>query len=252
MGKSNDGHELNQDAVFAIVPDWVIRHPELSAGAVRIYAVLARYTGPDLTAFPSRGTIAKDAGVSVKTVDRYLNELRAAGAVLSTKRMKEDGDYSSNLYTLFRLPPNHTRDTDDPTLGTGLSLPGDTDDSGTRTTEREPPELRWSRRWCQLTGQVPTRSVLKRMVPQVAEYMKAAGHEPTEELMNMAIRQGINTPAGWGFVKGATTPMEVNTVLPDCERCGNRRWVFVFDEEGHEIAVRCTECWPEGDKDSEH
>lgn len=93
---------------FSIVPEWLL-DLEISHGAVRLYAVLARYTNSGQTAWPSRATLARRLHASKDTVDRYIKELVCVQA-LSVEHRKEttkDGNLlnRSNLYTLRVVSP---------------------------------------------------------------------------------------------------------------------------------------------------
>ncbi|MCI0542942.1 MAG: hypothetical protein L0Z49_00680 [Actinobacteria bacterium] len=61
------------------------------------------------------------------------------------------------------------------------------------------PAERWARRWCEITGQTPTRSILRSLIPAVQDYISVAG-EPTNTLLDRAHTSGIRHPGGWGLV----------------------------------------------------
>lgn len=63
------------------------------------------------------------------------------------------------------------------------------------------PAEQWARRWCEVAGLQPTRSVLRFLIPKVQEFIKVAG-EPSDELLVRAHERGIVHPGGWGFVAG--------------------------------------------------
>lgn len=143
---------VEKELRFAVIPEWVLFHEELSHGAVRLYAVLDRYADKDSRdAFPSRATLAKRLGVSVKTVDRMLAELVAVGAVSVEHRVDAAGDATSNRYLLHAFPrrPETSRGGDNsdatpshPCPGGGVTddaTGGVTDDALTRTTLNENP-----------------------------------------------------------------------------------------------------------------
>jgi len=90
---------------FAIVPEWVL-DAEISAQAIRLYAVLARYADQSNRANPSRRAIAERMHCSRDTVDRALRELQAIGAVQVVPQTSEHGDPTSNLYVLAVRPPS--------------------------------------------------------------------------------------------------------------------------------------------------
>lgn len=56
----------------------------------------------------------------------------------------------------------------------------------------------WARRWAELVGVTPTRSVLRGWVPKVQEFMDSGG-EPTDELLAAAREAGIESPAAWAY-----------------------------------------------------
>ncbi|CAB4142474.1 Helix-turn-helix domain containing protein [uncultured Caudovirales phage] len=91
--------EIRSTEYFAIVPEWVV-HADISANAVRLYAILNRFANSRGHAWPSRKTIADLMRVSVATVDRAKDELVELGALTVEARTTPSGDPSSNLYIL--------------------------------------------------------------------------------------------------------------------------------------------------------
>ena len=93
-------------ATFAMIPTWIMRST-LSANAIRLYGVLATYAdGTTREAFPSRATIARDMQLSqARSVDPYIEELAAFGALTVQRRQRPDGSYRSSLYTLALEEP---------------------------------------------------------------------------------------------------------------------------------------------------
>ncbi len=86
--------------MWAKVPATVAHHPDLSDRAVHVYAVLARHADGGGRCWPSRDRLAALAGCSVRSMDRALVELDAAGVVERTARGNGHGGRSSTLYTL--------------------------------------------------------------------------------------------------------------------------------------------------------
>lgn len=107
--------EIRSQDYFAIVPEWVLL-ADISANAVRLYAVLNRYANSRGKAWPSRRTLADNLRVSPSTVDRAKDELVALGALTVETRTTPAGDYTSNLYTLATSSP----------VVKGISTRGDT------------------------------------------------------------------------------------------------------------------------------
>lgn len=94
---------LDADVTFAIVPEWIL-DADISANAVRLYAVLRRYADQDGACYPSRATLAGRLRVSRDTVDRAARELVDVGALEVEGRRTASGDRDSNLYRLHTLP----------------------------------------------------------------------------------------------------------------------------------------------------
>lgn len=119
---------VTKDIRFAIVPEWVLYHPDLSPQAVRLYLTLERHADRDTrTAYPSRARLAGLLDVSVKTVDRALHELITVGAVSAKKRFDDAGDPTSNMYVVHAVPPEG--------VAPRMTPPRDTDDQGGRDTD---------------------------------------------------------------------------------------------------------------------
>lgn len=94
---------------FGIVPEWVIFHPNLSAQAIRVYAVLAIHADrKNDTSWLGRKAIAEEAQCSLSTCDRALGELTNEGALKIESRSRTDGSQTSNLYTIIRRYPATT------------------------------------------------------------------------------------------------------------------------------------------------
>lgn len=92
--------KVEADEYFAIIPEWVL-YGDITASAVRVYAVLNRYANSDTgKCHPSRKSIAAKARIGLSTVDRAIDELVAFGAVTVRHQKSETGDHTSNEYTL--------------------------------------------------------------------------------------------------------------------------------------------------------
>lgn len=114
---------VSSDNYFAITPEWVL-YADISPTAKVVYAVLQRYANSDSFCFPSRKTIAERILVSVKSVDRALEELEKVGAIRINRRQNPDGSYTSNLYQVVTLNPRNPVTV----LGTKTTLGGDKND----------------------------------------------------------------------------------------------------------------------------
>lgn len=96
--------QVRADYLFSMVPEWVL-YADISANAVRLYAVLNRYAQGKGECFPSRRLLAEHLRASKDTVDRVLEELTRLGAVEVRKRKNSRGDWASNLYLVRSVPP---------------------------------------------------------------------------------------------------------------------------------------------------
>lgn len=166
-------------------------------------------------------TIAAEAGVSKSTVADHVRRLVELGEV---ELLDEGGPRRSARYRLTF--PTYVREADeknvremDAASGSGVdAASGPETDRTVLNPEGEEassngvgsgegvrevddlPAVRWAKRWAQLKGVTPTRSVLKSWTPRVQDFIGAGG-EPSEALLAAALEQGIDTPGGWGFVE---------------------------------------------------
>ena len=115
---------------FVILPWAVLDHELLTAHDVLVYATIARYA--DVTtgvAWPSRQTVAQNARCDIKTVDRSVTRLVAAGFLEKHKRKTELGE--SNLYIVHEIvahqetlnPRSRGRDSNGAGVGTQTVRP---------------------------------------------------------------------------------------------------------------------------------
>lgn len=90
---------------FAMVPLWLLEC-DISPQAIRLYAILAaKYADQTHVAFPSRARLADDLRISIKTVDRAIQELVEVKGLTVTAAWDEAGDRTSNRYTVLRMSP---------------------------------------------------------------------------------------------------------------------------------------------------
>lgn len=90
---------------FAIVPEWLIG--SVSANALKLFCVLARYANSDGRCWPSVATIAERLGATDRSIQRWMAELVEAGAVVKHPRTTELGDSDTNDYELRFADPRH-------------------------------------------------------------------------------------------------------------------------------------------------
>jgi hypothetical protein len=90
---------------FAVVPQWIILHPDLSDGAVRMYALLRRYADRSGTAWPRISTLAEQLSKGQRTVQRHINELEKVGALRIKPHYHDDGRQGANRYIVVSENP---------------------------------------------------------------------------------------------------------------------------------------------------
>jgi hypothetical protein len=81
---------------YAQVPNAVLLDSTLTAGARLLYALLVHYAWQDGECFPGQERLARDLGVSDRTVRSYMDELVRRGLVAKQRR----GRGATNLYAL--------------------------------------------------------------------------------------------------------------------------------------------------------
>lgn len=96
MSKSDTGP-------FALVPVWVLES-EISAQAIRVYAIHSDYADRQGAHFHSRRSIAERARCSVDAVDRAHGELVKIGALeIEARRDDTSPRQTSNRYRVVRV-----------------------------------------------------------------------------------------------------------------------------------------------------
>jgi len=87
---------------FVILPWAVLEDENLTAYDVLVYATIARYADVNSgEAWPSRHTVAQQARCDIKTVDRAVTRLVAAGFLEKHKRKNQEGE--TNLYVVHEV-----------------------------------------------------------------------------------------------------------------------------------------------------
>jgi len=87
---------------FVIMPWAVLDDESLTAHDVLVYATIARYADVNSgEAWPSRQTVAQQARCDIKTVDRAVTRLVAAGFLEKHKRKNQEGE--TNLYVVHEV-----------------------------------------------------------------------------------------------------------------------------------------------------
>ena len=84
---------------FAQIPDELICDTAVSAGAVRLWALLQRYANGGGIAWPGQDTLAEHLGVSERSIQNYIRELSQTGW-LTVERTFRSGRKAGNIYTV--------------------------------------------------------------------------------------------------------------------------------------------------------
>jgi len=90
--------------VYTTIPEWIL-DADISPYSVRLFGVLSRYIGSNEAAWPSRRLLAERMHCSIDRVDDSVKELTSIGAIVTDKRKRPDGSYSSNLYYMWPSIP---------------------------------------------------------------------------------------------------------------------------------------------------
>jgi len=77
---------------------------KLSLGARVVFTEICVYADERGQCFPKRKLLADNIQMSMDSVDRFIVELETAGLLTKTKRNREDGSLTSNLYQIMVLP----------------------------------------------------------------------------------------------------------------------------------------------------
>ena len=84
----------------AMIPNWLLCRPEVSAGAKLTYARLCQFSGRDGRCFPRQAVLAAELGVSARAVRRHLDELEEFRLV----EVDQPGLQQSNRYAFLDHP----------------------------------------------------------------------------------------------------------------------------------------------------
>lgn len=135
---------------WGMVPRAMAIDNDLSLEALRIHVVLSSFCGRDRVATVSQGRLAEVLRTSRQTVQRWLDELEAAGWVISRQRIRKTGGWGVNEYLVAPFPqvstdahdarvpvgngeiPEHMRPLDaaqDQARALGIALPNVTHDA---------------------------------------------------------------------------------------------------------------------------
>ena len=250
--------KIKADGYFAIIPEWVL-YADISPAAVRVYCVLHRHADNDTAkCIPSRKHIATKARISLSTVDRSIDELIALGAVTVQHRTSENGDPTSNEYTVIVNRPLFTENRpptkneqrglfkSDNQTKTNLN---ESQESNTSSSVDDGFDLFWSH-YPRKVGKGAARKAWKTALKK-ADVVLIQESALLYRLTCSKDPQYIAHPASWlNAERWADEPMTPEQPEPDiiiptwtpCEKCNNG-WLYEFDDKGYEYARPC-ECRP--------
>ena len=81
---------------FTQVPNFILRNPDLSAGAKVVYSMFLSYAWHNESCFPGQERLAQDIGLSRSRVTEFISELCRAGLVTVQRR----GQGRTNIYVV--------------------------------------------------------------------------------------------------------------------------------------------------------
>lgn len=73
---------------------------DLPSRAISVYMCLYDHANRDGNCYPSLSTISKETKLSLRTVQRAVNDLEKAGYIRKEQRFRKNGANSSTLYFL--------------------------------------------------------------------------------------------------------------------------------------------------------
>lgn len=135
---------VRRDNRFSQIPHWV-NESQISDGAYRLYSYLFKYSDNNTReAYPSRATLAKDIRKTDRSVDTYIKELEAIGAVRVLRRKKRGTKQNyTNIYHVITANPYAEAELEAfapekdweviPEVAKPASLGGEADFAGTNT-----------------------------------------------------------------------------------------------------------------------
>jgi helix-turn-helix protein len=97
---------LDEIGQYTIVPKWVQRRLKKEPFALQVYAWLGTYANRDAEAWPKRERLAGDLEVSVRSIGRALETLRALGCIETKLRHNPaNGAVIGMMFTLRQVEP---------------------------------------------------------------------------------------------------------------------------------------------------
>ena len=81
---------------FTQIPNFILRDPKISIGAKTVYALLLSYAWHNDLCFPGQEKLAKDMGMGIASVNRFIKELENCALIEIMRR----GQGKTNVYTV--------------------------------------------------------------------------------------------------------------------------------------------------------
>ena len=128
---------LKRAHFFSIDNDIIDVHAKtIGAIGIAIYAVLARYANRKTgECWPAIARIQRTLNLGRSTVKRYLHRLQVAGLISIEERWDEEGDRTSNRYTLLDPDPTAIAQRQEPSDTPGLFAPATATEGGGSATD---------------------------------------------------------------------------------------------------------------------
>jgi GntR family transcriptional regulator len=134
---------LKRAHFFSVDNDIIDVHAKtIGAIGIAVYAVLARYANRRTgECWPAIARIQRTLKLGRSSVKRYLQRLEAAGLITVEARWSEDGDRTSNLYTLLNPEPASIAQRQQTISESAALSCTPVDDDGGGSTVNSPPVL---------------------------------------------------------------------------------------------------------------
>jgi hypothetical protein len=81
---------------FTQLPNFILRDPKISIGAKAAYSLLLSYAWNNDLCFPGQDRLAKDLGMGIASINRFIKELEDCALIEITRR----GQGKTNFYTI--------------------------------------------------------------------------------------------------------------------------------------------------------
>ena len=81
---------------FTQLPNFILRDPNISIGAKTAYSLLLSYAWHNDLCFPGQDRLAKEMGMGIASVNRFIKELEECSLISIARR----GQGKTNFYTI--------------------------------------------------------------------------------------------------------------------------------------------------------